>query len=144
MVATSGGPATSAQLGGHGDFAFDARMALSRQAERSIDAQYYHLRPDGTGRALLHTLRDAAARGVRVRLLVDDFHAAPIDDLLLEITTHDVSRGERDGLARLRGQSARNRQREDIRQRRRVVLRHPAGELEQPARQNRTIIEDSQ
>ena len=72
-----------------GDFAFDARMALAKQAERSIDAQYYHLQSDATGRALLHTLRDAAARGVRVRLLVDDFHAAPIDDLLLDLSAHD-------------------------------------------------------
>ena len=72
-----------------GDFAFDARLALARLAERSIDAQYYHLQPDGTRRALLHALRDAAARGVRVRLLVDDFHAAPIDDLLLDLSAHD-------------------------------------------------------
>jgi putative cardiolipin synthase len=72
-----------------GDFAFDARMALATQAERSIDAQYYHLLPDATGRALLRALRDAGARGVRVRLLVDDFHAAPIDDLLLDLSAHD-------------------------------------------------------
>lgn len=72
-----------------GEFAFDARMALVQHAERSIDAQYYHLQPDHTGRALLRALRDAAARGVRVRLLLDDYHAAALDDLLLDLSAHD-------------------------------------------------------
>jgi putative cardiolipin synthase len=72
-----------------GEFAFDARIALVTRAERSIDVQYYHLQPDTSGRALLRALRDAAARGVRVRLLLDDFHAAPIDQLLLELSAHD-------------------------------------------------------
>lgn len=72
-----------------GEFAFDARIALVTRAERSIDAQYYHLQPDASGRALLRALRDAAARGVRVRLLLDDLHAAPIDDLLLDLSMHD-------------------------------------------------------
>jgi cardiolipin synthase C len=72
-----------------GDFAFDARIALVTRAERSVDVQYYHLRPDGSGRALLRALRDAAARGVRVRLLLDDLHAAPIEDLLIDLGAHD-------------------------------------------------------
>jgi cardiolipin synthase C len=68
-----------------GEFAFDARIALAQHAERSIDAQYYQLRGDHAGRALLRALRDAAARGVRVRLLLDDYHAAEIQDLLLDL-----------------------------------------------------------
>jgi putative cardiolipin synthase len=72
-----------------GEFAFDARVALVRRAERSIDLQYYHWQPDHTGRALLRALRDAAARGVRVRLLLDDYHAAAIEDLLLDLGAHD-------------------------------------------------------
>jgi len=72
-----------------GEFAFNARLALARRAERSLDVQYYHIHRDQAGRALLRELRDAAARGVRVRLLVDDFYAAEIDDLLVDLAAHD-------------------------------------------------------
>jgi putative cardiolipin synthase len=72
-----------------GEFAFDARVAMAQHAERSIDAQYYQLQSDHAGRALLRALRDAAARGVRVRLLIDDFHAAEIQDLLLDLSTQE-------------------------------------------------------
>lgn len=65
-----------------GEYAFDARAALAALAERSIDAQYYELHADGAGAAFLRSLRDAARRGVRVRLLVDDFHAGPAFPLL--------------------------------------------------------------
>ena len=53
-----------------GDFALDARLALARRAERSLDVQYYQLQRDSVGLAFLRALGDAAARGVRVRLLV--------------------------------------------------------------------------
>lgn len=66
-----------------GEFAFDARVALARHAESSLDLQYYYIHGDEAGRSLLRELRDAAMRGVRVRLLVDDFFAAEIDDLLI-------------------------------------------------------------
>ncbi len=52
--------------------AFAARAALAYRAERSIDAQYYLLHDDLAGKLFLHTLLQAAERGVRVRLLVDD------------------------------------------------------------------------
>ena len=65
-----------------GESAFAARLALAGLAGHSIDAQYYHLHDDGAGHALLRALRDAARRGVRVRLLVDDLYSAPIADLL--------------------------------------------------------------
>lgn len=71
-----------------GEFAFDARVALARRAERSLDLQYYYIGRDAAGLALLRELRDAARRGVRVRLLVDDFHAADIDDLLAGLAAH--------------------------------------------------------
>lgn len=72
-----------------GEFAFNARLALAQRAERSLDVQYYHVHRDQAGRALLRELRDAAARGVRVRLLVDDFYAAEIADLLAGLAAHD-------------------------------------------------------
>ena len=52
--------------------AFVARAALARAAEVSLDAQYYLLHDDLTGNLFLQELVDAARRGVRVRLLVDD------------------------------------------------------------------------
>lgn len=62
-------------------FAFDARISLIRHAERTLDVQYYLIRNDDVGLLLLKELRDAAARGVRVRLLVDDLYASGEDAL---------------------------------------------------------------
>ncbi len=66
-----------------GAFAIDTRLTLIRRAERSIDVQYYLIQDDETGRLLLRSLRDAAARGVRVRLLMDDLYTSGNDPLLL-------------------------------------------------------------
>jgi cardiolipin synthase C len=76
------------QLLALGEFAFEARVALARRAERSLDVQCYYIGRDEAGRALLRELRDAAQRGVRVRLLVDDFNAADIDDLLAGLAAY--------------------------------------------------------
>ena len=66
-----------------GAFAIDTRLALIQRAERSIDVQYYLIQNDETGRFLLRSLRDAARRGVRVRLLMDDLYTAGSDSVLL-------------------------------------------------------------
>ena len=63
----------------------DARIALVERAERSLDLQYYDLHDDTAGRGLLRAVREAAQRGVRVRLLVDDFYAAGVDRLLADL-----------------------------------------------------------
>lgn len=68
--------------------AWSARLALLAQARTSIDLQTYHLADDSTGRQMLRGLRDAAARGVRVRLLLDDFYTTGMDDLLLGLAAH--------------------------------------------------------
>jgi putative cardiolipin synthase len=87
LVAAASTPEESRQLSGMrllpaGDQAFEARIALARAAEKTIDAQYYQIADDVSGRQFLRELRDAAARGVRVRLLVDDLQAAGEDALL--------------------------------------------------------------
>jgi putative cardiolipin synthase len=64
-------------------FALDARFELMRRAQASLDVQTYQLGNDKTGLLLLRELRDAARRGVRVRLLLDDFYTAGMDRLLL-------------------------------------------------------------
>ena len=71
-----------------GDDALDARLALIRRAERSLDLQYYLLASDEVGLRVLRELRDAAARGVRVRLLLDDLYAAGQDELLAGLASH--------------------------------------------------------
>ena len=70
-------------------FALDARLELLRRASDSIDLQSYHLAPDRTGLAVLRELRDAARRGVRVRLLLDDWYNTGVDDLLLGLAAFE-------------------------------------------------------
>ena len=61
---------------GQGVEAFSARAVLARQATRTLDVQYYAIFVDESGTLLLGELVDAARRGVRVRLLVDDLHTS--------------------------------------------------------------------
>jgi putative cardiolipin synthase len=71
-----------------GSFALDARMALGNAAERTLDLQSYIFRCDAIGVSVLAMLRSAAHRGVRVRLLVDDFHFDNDGDCFLEFSKH--------------------------------------------------------
>ena len=71
-----------------GTFSLDARVQLARRAEVSLDVQYYHFENDETGRYLMRALTEAAERGVRVRLLVDDFYTGGQDDFFLGFATH--------------------------------------------------------
>jgi len=63
--------------------ALQARLALIDQARVGVDVQTYLLGDDHTGHQLMRALRDAAARGVRVRLLLDDLYTTGHTDLLL-------------------------------------------------------------
>jgi putative cardiolipin synthase len=58
----------------NGRDAFVARALLARQAERSIDLQYYMYHQDTVGNLLDYELLKAADRGVRVRMLIDDIY----------------------------------------------------------------------
>ena len=62
-----------------GDEALASLVALADRAERTLDLQYYLIHEDESSRLLLHHLRSAAERGVRVRLLVDDLNTAGED-----------------------------------------------------------------
>ena len=64
-----------------GFYSLDARIQLVRRARDSLDVQYYLIQHDRTGRLLMRNLRDAALRGVRVRLLVDDLYTAGGDPM---------------------------------------------------------------
>ena len=64
-----------------GVFSLDARIELASRAMHTLDVQYYQIHNDASGRLLLRHLRDAALRGVRVRLLVDDLYTVGGDEL---------------------------------------------------------------
>ena len=64
------------------------RAALIDVAERSIDLQTYIFDADDVGIFLLDRLLAAADRGVRVRLLLDDYLIGFDDDLLARIDAH--------------------------------------------------------
>ena len=68
--------------------AFAARMVVARAAERSIDAQYYIWHGDTTGNLLFEALWQAAERGVRVRLLLDDQNTKGLDPTLAALDSH--------------------------------------------------------
>ncbi len=60
-----------------GDDAFVARLLSVDLAEKTIDLQYYIFQDDFTGKLMLDRLVAAAERGVRVRLLLDDWRETP-------------------------------------------------------------------
>jgi putative cardiolipin synthase len=68
--------------------AFVARAVLANHAERSIDVQYYLYHPDLVGKLFSDILLDAADRGVRVRLLVDDMDLAGRDLNVAAMDSH--------------------------------------------------------
>lgn len=71
-----------------GRTAFEARYAFARLARRSIDAQYFIWAGDATGRHMMQALLDAADRGVRVRLLLDDLNLEGSDINLDALNAH--------------------------------------------------------
>ena len=68
--------------------AFAARAMSTRQAGRSLDLQYYIWHDDLTGRLLAREAWQAAERGVRVRLLLDDINAGGKDGPLMVLDGH--------------------------------------------------------
>jgi putative cardiolipin synthase len=68
--------------------AFSARLLLADAAEKSLDAQYFIWYGDEAGSQLFLALWHAAERGVRVRLLLDDFYTAGLDPMLAVLDGH--------------------------------------------------------
>lgn len=67
---------------------FAALTHLARTAQRTLDVQYYIWYEDRSGILLLRELLDAAKRGVRVRLLLDDQGTRQLDDELAALDAH--------------------------------------------------------
>jgi putative cardiolipin synthase len=71
-----------------GDEAFASLIALADHAERTLDIQYYIIHEDESTRILLHHVRLAADRGVRVRVLVDDLNTVGEDRRFMHLSSH--------------------------------------------------------
>ncbi|WII73957.1 phospholipase D family protein [Bdellovibrio sp. 22V] len=71
-----------------GPEALVARIASVREAEKSLDLQYYIWHGDQSGQLLMYEVLQAADRGVRVRLLLDDLHGSGFDDPLKVLDSH--------------------------------------------------------
>ena len=68
--------------------AFVARILLIDAAERTLDLQYYIFHGDITPKLVVDRMLAAADRGVRIRLLVDDWNIRGKDHVLAMIDTH--------------------------------------------------------
>jgi len=68
--------------------ALGIRLALIDRAERTIDAQYFLMKPDSAGRLFAGKLLEAADRGVRVRLLLDDIFTTVDDRAFMVLNKH--------------------------------------------------------
>ena len=65
--------------------AFSSRLSLIKAAEHTLDLQYYAIHADESTAYLLSELVKAARRGVRVRVLLDDFHSTGRDAQVMEL-----------------------------------------------------------
>ena len=70
---------------GSAELAFTVRMTLIKEADKTLDLQYYAVHADDTTDRMFEALREAAARGVRVRILLDDFNTAGKDAQVLKL-----------------------------------------------------------
>ncbi|WP_084596152.1 phospholipase D family protein [Pseudomonas massiliensis] len=68
--------------------AFRARAELIRNARTSLDLQYYIVHDGLSTRTLMREVLDAADRGVRVRILLDDTTSDDLEDLLGTVASH--------------------------------------------------------
>src|ERR1700738_3723636 len=71
-----------------GEEALGDLIALADHAESTLDVQYYIIHQDDSARILLHHVRLAADRGVRVRVLVDDLNTAGEDRRFMHLGEH--------------------------------------------------------
>jgi putative cardiolipin synthase len=71
-----------------GAYGFLIRMQIINAAVRSLDLQYFIFRGDATGRLLTGAVLNAADRGVRVRVLIDDAETVDGDDQIMALEAH--------------------------------------------------------
>ena len=72
----------------YGQDAFTARIAMARLAQKSLDLQYYLWKSDRVGLLLANEALNAADRGVKVRILLDDIEQSGRDDIVAAMDAH--------------------------------------------------------
>ncbi|MCJ7798329.1 MAG: phospholipase D-like domain-containing protein, partial [Polaromonas sp.] len=72
-------------LVGSAELAFTSRMTLIKAAQKTLDIQYYAILADDTTERMSEALRKAAGRGVRVRILLDDFNTSGKNAQILKL-----------------------------------------------------------
>ncbi|GHC89511.1 phospholipase D family protein [Pseudorhodoferax aquiterrae] len=77
--------ASGFRLLGATEAAYTSRLSLIDAADRTLDLQYYAILADPSTGQLLQRLREAAARGVRVRILLDDFNTTGANAQVLRL-----------------------------------------------------------
>ena len=65
--------------------AYGSRLALVEGARKTLDLQYYAIHADASTGRLLRGVVEAARRGVRVRVLLDDFHSTGRNALVMQL-----------------------------------------------------------
>ncbi|MDM0037056.1 phospholipase D family protein [Variovorax sp. J22P271] len=65
--------------------AYGSRLALVEGARKTLDLQYYAIHADASTARLLKAVREAAERGVRVRILLDDLHSTGRDAVVMRM-----------------------------------------------------------
>jgi putative cardiolipin synthase len=68
--------------------AMDARLALTDTAASTLDVQYFIWQNDASGQLLASRLLAAANRGVKVRLLLDDFSVSSHPGVVVQLDAH--------------------------------------------------------
>jgi len=92
MLAHKPDPATPAEssfvLLDSGLDALAARLWLAQKAEKTLDVQYYIFHGDKTGALVAQALMEAAERGVRVRILLDDIYTHRHEADIMALYSH--------------------------------------------------------
>ena len=65
--------------------AYGSRLALVEAAQKTLDLQYYAIHADASTERLLRSVVAAARRGVRVRVLLDDFNTSGADAQVMRL-----------------------------------------------------------
>ncbi len=71
-----------------GASALAARLALVNKADKSLDLQYYLIHADNSGAILGAAILNAADRGVRVRILLDDVDTGKHEAAIIGLDAH--------------------------------------------------------
>ena len=81
----AGAGASGFQLLSGPQAAYGGRLALVENARQTLDLQYYAIHADASTERLMLAIVAAAKRGVRVRILLDDFHGTGRNALVMRM-----------------------------------------------------------